>query len=244
MEDLIKERLPRHVAIIMDGNGRWAEKRSLSRIEGHRQGVKAIKDIVKTARRLGIKVLTLYAFSQENWSRPRREVRALMRLLKEYLKRELEEMLGNNIRLVAIGNLEDLPPDVRKMLRETIRKTRGKSGMVLNLAISYSGRAELLRAVKKICQDHSKGKLRIQGITSEVFSRYLFTSGLPEPDLLIRTSGESRISNFMLWQIAYTEIYVTDVLWPDFRRKDFIKALLDYQKRERRFGLTRRQLTG
>ena len=244
MEDLIKERLPRHVAIIMDGNGRWAEKRSLSRIEGHRQGVKAIKDIVKTARRLGIKVLTLYAFSQENWSRPRREVRALMRLLKEYLKRELEEMLGNNIRLVAIGNLEDLPPDVRKMLRETIRKTRSKNGMVLNLAISYSGRAELLRAVKKICQDHSKGKLRIQGITSEVFSRYLFTSGLPEPDLLIRTSGESRISNFMLWQIAYTEIYVTDVLWPDFRRKDFIKALLDYQKRERRFGLTRRQLTG
>lgn len=244
MERLIKERLPRHVAIIMDGNGRWAEKRSLSRIEGHRQGVKAIRDTVEAARRLGIKVLTLYAFSQENWSRPRREVRALMQLLKEYLRRELEEMLGNNIRLMAIGNLEDLPPDVRKILRETIRKTRSKNGMVLNLAISYSGRAELLRAVKKICQDHSKGKLRTQGITNGVFSRYLFTSGLPEPDLLIRTSGESRISNFMLWQIAYTEIYVTDVLWPDFRRKDFIKALLDYQKRERRFGLTKRQLTG
>ncbi len=244
MERLIKERLPRHVAIIMDGNGRWAEKRSLSRIEGHRQGVKAIRDTVKAARRLGIKVLTLYAFSQENWSRPPKEVRALMRLLKEYLEGELKEMLDNNIRLVAIGNLEDLPPDVRRTLRKTIRKTRSKNGMVLNLAISYSGRAEILRAVKKICQDHSKGKLRTQGITSEVFSRYLFTNELPEPDLLIRTSGESRISNFMLWQIAYTEIYVTDTFWPDFRRKDFIKALLDYQKRERRFGLTRRQLTG
>jgi undecaprenyl diphosphate synthase len=243
MESLVKERLPRHVAVIMDGNGRWAEKRSLSRIEGHKQGVKAIRDTVETARRLGIKVLTLYAFSQENWSRPEQEVRALMRLLKEYLKRELQEMLDNDIRLVAIGNLEDLPLDVRKTLRETIKKTRGRSGMILNLAISYSGRAEILRAVKKICQDHSRGKLRTQGITSEAFSRYLFTDGLPEPDLLIRTSGESRLSNFLLWQVAYTELYVTDTLWPDFRKKDFIKALLDYQKRERRFGLTRRQLT-
>ncbi|UCD83638.1 MAG: isoprenyl transferase [Deltaproteobacteria bacterium] len=244
MERLIKERLPRHVAVIMDGNGRWAEKRSLSRIEGHKQGVKAIRDTVETARRLGINVLTLYAFSRENWKRPKREVTALMRLLKEYLKRELQEMLDNDIRLVAMGNLEDLPPDVRKTLRETIHKTRSRNGMILNLAVSYSGRAELLRAVKRICQDNSKGKLRAQEITSEVFSRYLFTNGLPDPDLLIRTSGEFRLSNFLLWQIAYTEIYVTDVLWPDFRKKDFIKALLDYQKRERRFGLTRRQLTG
>lgn len=243
MERLVKERLPRHVAVIMDGNGRWAEKRSLSRIEGHKQGVKAIRDTVETARRLGIKVLTLYAFSQENWSRPENEVRALMRLLNEYLKRELQEMLDNDIRLVAIGNLEDLPLDVRKTLRETIRKTRDRSGMILNLAISYSGRAEILRAVKKICQDHCRGKLRTQEITSEAFSRYLFTDGLPEPDLLIRTSGESRLSNFLLWQVAYTELYVTDTLWPDFRKKDFIKALLDYQKRERRFGLTRRQIT-
>ncbi len=243
MERLVKERLPRHVAVIMDGNGRWAEKRSLSRIEGHKQGVKAIRDTVETARRLGIKVLTLYAFSQENWSRPENEVRALMRLLKEYLKRELQEMLDNDIRLVAIGDLEDLPLDVRKTLRETIKKTRGRSGMILNLAISYSGRAEILHAVKKICQDHCRGKLRTQGITSEAFSHYLFTDGLPEPDLLIRTSGESRLSNFLLWQVAYTELYVTDTLWPDFRKKDFIKALLDYQKRERRFGLTRKQLT-
>jgi undecaprenyl diphosphate synthase len=243
MERLVKERLPRHVAVIMDGNGRWAEKRSLSRIEGHKQGVKAIRATVETARRLGIKVLTLYAFSQENWSRPEQEVKALMRLLNEYLKRELQEMLDNDIRLVAIGNLEDLPLDVRKTLRETIRKTRDRSGMILNLAISYSGRAEILRAVKKICQDHCRGKLRTQEITSEAFSRYLFTDGLPEPDLLIRTSGESRLSNFLLWQVAYTELYVTDTLWPDFRKKDFIKALLDYQKRERRFGLTRRQIT-
>lgn len=244
MEEIDKEKLPHHIAIIMDGNGRWAKKKFLNRISGHIKGVNAVREVVTACRELGIKVLTLYAFSIENWKRPTDEVNALMGLLKEYLQKECEEMVQNNIRLNVIGRIDDLPLDVQTTLRETIKKTGDCHGMVLNLALSYGGRSEILHAVQGIISDLKKGKVKPEEITVQRFPEYLWTRGIPDPDLLIRTSGEFRVSNFLLWQIAYTELYVTDTLWPDFDRKELLKAIVDYQSRERRFGLTSEQLNG
>jgi undecaprenyl diphosphate synthase len=244
MEEIDKEKLPKHIAIIMDGNGRWAKKKLLNRISGHMKGVDAVREVVTACRELGIKVLTLYALSTENLRRPKEEVTALMGLLKEYLLKEQKEMVQNNIRLCAIGRLEDLPADVRNTLQETIEKTGQCDGMVLNLALSYGGRAEILHAAKGFFSDLRRGKMKPEEMTEELFSQYLWTWGLPDPDLLIRTSGEFRISNFLLWQIAYTELYVTETLWPDFDREELLKAIADYQSRERRFGLTSEQLNG
>ena len=244
MEETDKGKLPRHIAIIMDGNGRWAKKKNLNRISGHIKGVNAVREIVTACRELGIKVLTLYAFSIENWRRPKDEVTALMGLLKEYLLKEREEMIQNNIRLSAIGRLEDLPLDVRNTLKEAIKITEQCNGMILNLALSYGGRSEILHATQGILSDFQKGKVKPEEINLQRFSQYLWTWGLPDPDLLIRTSGEFRISNFLLWQIAYTELYVTETLWPDFNREELLKAIADYQSRERRFGLTSEQLNG
>ena len=244
MEGIDKEKLPKHIAIIMDGNGRWAKMKSLNRISGHMKGVDAVREVVTACRELGIKVLTLYALSTENLRRPKDEVTALMELLKEYLLKEREEMIEKNIRLSAIGRLEDLPSDVQNILRETMQKTQGCNGMILNLALSYGGRAEILHAAKGIISDLWERKLRPDELTEQRFSQYLWTWGLPDPDLLIRTSGEFRLSNFLLWQIAYTELYVTETLWPDFNREELLKAIADYQSRERRFGLTSEQLNG
>jgi undecaprenyl diphosphate synthase len=242
MEEIDKDKIPHHIAIIMDGNGRWAKKKSLNRISGHIKGVDAVREVVTACRELGIKVLTLYAFSMENWKRPKDEVKALMELLKTYLLKEAEEMVQNNIRLCAIGRLEDLPSDVQKTLRETMKKTNQCDGMILNLALSYGGRSEILYAVQGILSDLQNGKIKLQDLTPQRFSQYLWTRGIPDPDLLIRTSGEFRISNFLLWQVAYTELYVTETLWPDFDRRELLKAIADYQSRERRFGLTSEQL--
>jgi len=244
MEETDKGKLPRHIAIIMDGNGRWAKKKNLNRISGHIKGVNAVREIVTACRELGIKVLTLYAFSIENWRRPKDEVTALMGLLKEYLLKEREEMIQNNIRLSAIGRLEDLPLDVRNTLKEAIKITEHCNGMMLNLALSYGGRSEILNATQGILSDFQKGKVKPEEINLQRFSQYLWTRGIPDPDLLIRTSGEFRISDFLLWQIAYTELYITETLWPDFDRKELLKAIADYQSRERRFGLTSEQLNG
>jgi undecaprenyl diphosphate synthase len=242
MEKLLKDKLPKHIAIIMDGNGRWAKKRSFDRIRGHQEGIESARAVVKCCRELGIQVLTLYAFSLENWSRPAIEIKALMELLKRYLKSELSELIKNNIRLNVIGDTHILPEDVWKMVSEAVQKTAANKGMILNIALSYSGRDEIVQAVRKISRDLQDGKITSDQISEDTFEQYLFTAGLPDPDLLIRTSGEYRISNFLLWQIAYTELYVTDVLWPDFRKDNLILALLDFQKRERRFGLTHEQI--
>lgn len=234
--------LPRHIAIIMDGNGRWARKRSLNRIRGHKEGTESVRNIVRACREIGIEVLTLYAFSTENWQRPRQEVTALMSILKSFLKSELAEMMENDIRLNAIGDIERLPGDVLKVLREVMEETRQNQAMVLNLALSYGSRDEIVRASKKIATQIKAGRLQPEEITEELFSDYLYTHGMPEPDLLIRTSGEMRISNFLLWQIAYAEIFVSQTLWPDFRREELIRILHDYQKRERRFGLSEERM--
>ena len=242
MVDIDKEKLPHHIAIIMDGNGRWAKKKLLNRISGHIKGIDSVRAVVTTCRELGIKILTLYAFSIENWKRPKEEVTALMGLLKEYLLKEGAEMVQNNIRLCAIGKIEDLPQDVQKTLGDTIKKTERCDGMILNLALSYGGRSEILHAVQGMLREIQEGKLKSEEITMPRFSQYLWTRGMPDPDLLIRTSGEFRISNFLLWQIAYTELYVTDTLWPDFDKNQLLKAIADYQSRERRFGMTSEQL--
>lgn len=244
MEQIDKNKLPCHIAIIMDGNGRWAKKRNLSRINGHLKGVEAVREVVTACRELGIKVLTLYAFSIENWQRPKDEVKALMELLKEYLVKERDEMVKNNIRLSAIGQLEDLPPDVRAALYETMKRTSHCDGMILNLALSYGGRSEILFAVRGMLLALKQGKIKEEEIDLTSFPKYLWTRGLPDPDLLIRTSGESRISNFLLYQIAYTELYLTETLWPDFHRQELLKAIVEYQTRERRFGLTSEQING
>jgi undecaprenyl diphosphate synthase len=242
MQVIDKSRLPVHVAIIMDGNGRWAQKKSLQRIAGHRAGVDSVIEIVKTASEIGIKYLTLYALSVENWLRPVAEVDSLMRILGEFLKKELNSMIENNIKLRTIGEINSLPEAVRNTLIETIQATALHNGMVLNLALSYSGRNEILRAVRSILTDCERGKLNIDELTTQKFSDYLYESDLPDPDLLIRTSGECRLSNFLIWQTAYTEFYFTDVLWPDFRKNNFLEAIADYQRRERRFGLISNQL--
>jgi len=242
MEQLNPDKLPRHVAIIMDGNGRWAKKRGFDRIAGHRKGIQSVRDVVRTSRELGIGWLTLYAFSEENWKRPRYEIKALMSLLNRFLKDELKEMLDNGIRLACIGQTEKLPPEVQRTLWQTIERTAHNKEMTLTLALSYGGRQEIVGAVRNMLKDIEKDTLNVKQITEERLSKYLNTSDIPDPDLLIRTSGEHRISNFLLWQIAYTEIFVTPTLWPDFHRERYLEALLDYQKRERRFGSTGEQI--
>jgi undecaprenyl diphosphate synthase len=234
---LDRAQLPQHIAIIMDGNGRWAKQHGfVSRIRGHRVGIESVRLITRACARLGIKVLTLYAFSKENWQRPRTEISALMRLLETYLRKELPEMRANNIRLMAIGSLDDLPDRTRAVLRDSIEKTASHTGMILNLALSYGARTEIVDATKTIIRDVALGRIRPDELSPERFASYLYAPHLPNPDLLIRTSGEMRISNFLLWQIAYAELYVTKTLWPDFREAELLHALLDYQKRERRFG--------
>lgn len=229
-------RLPRHVAVIMDGNGRWAKKRLMPRIAGHRAGVEAVRSTVDTCARLGLKALTLYAFSVENWKRPPFEIEALMTFLKEYLRKELENIHRNNIRFQTIGRTSELDESVQFELRSAIRKTAQNTGMVLNVALNYGGRVELVDAFRKLLEKCQREGRAPETVTEQELTRHLYTAELPDPDLLIRTSGEMRISNFLLWQIAYAEIYVTDTLWPDFRRPDLFAAVIDYQKRERRFG--------
>ena len=227
-------RLPAHVAVIMDGNGRWAKQRRLPRAEGHRAGVAAVRDTVESAARLGLRHLTLYAFSVENWKRPRAEVWTLMNLLKEYVRRELETLLRHDIRFEPIGRWRELDRSVVAILERAVEATAGCGGMRFNIALNYSGRCEIVDACRRIVADWAAGQ-RLD-IDEETLSRSLYTAGQPDPDLLIRTSGEQRVSNFLLWQIAYSEIHVTPVLWPDFRRNHLLEAILDYQNRERRFG--------
>ncbi len=227
----------------MDGNGRWATKNSMNRILGHRKGAEAVRDVVKSCRKLGIKYLTLYAFSVENWLRPKEEVKALTKLLKNYLEEELDEMMDNDIRLMAIGDIEALTGGVKTVLRDAIEKTSGNKGMCLNLALSYGGRDEIVNGVKKIVEDIKSGTVNENTITKDMFSKYLYFPEMPDPDLLIRTSGEYRLSNFLIWQLAYTELYFTEVLWPDFSKEHLFEAIADYQRRERRFGMTSEQLT-
>ena len=229
-------RLPRHVAIIMDGNGRWARLRHKRRVEGHRAGIASVRDVVETSARLGLQVLTLYAFSVENWKRPKTEVATLMGLLKRYLRMELDTLLRNNIRFQVIGRMGELPPDVQDELRRAMERTADRSGLLFNIALNYGGRTEITDAVRHLAADVAAGRRAPDAIDEDTLSSYLYTAGLPDPDLLIRTSGELRVSNFLLWQIAYAEIWVTDVLWPDFRRKHLLQAVADFQKRERRYG--------
>jgi len=226
----------------MDGNGRWAEMRKLSRIQGHRRGKDSVREVVETAREIGVEWLTLYAFSSENWERPRREVEALMRLLRRYLRTEVNKMMRHNIRLRAIGNLRRLPVDVLDELRGVEQRTKGNGGMTVQLAVSYGAREEIVRAARKLARRVQEGKLEPSAIDEAVFESALMTAGVPDPDLLIRTSGEMRVSNFLLWQIAYTELYVTPVLWPDFRRREFLEAVDYFNTRERRFGKIGEQL--
>ena len=230
------DRLPRHVAIIMDGNGRWAKSRFLPRLEGHRAGVESVRSVVETAARLGLEALTVYAFSTENWKRPTDEVSGLMGLLKLYIRRELKTLQDNNIRFGVVGGLDGLPKDVQEELGRGIRETAPMTGLQFSLALNYSGRSEITDVVKRIAFEAKAGTLDPASIDESAIERRLFTAHLPEPDLLIRTSGELRVSNFLLWQIAYAEIWVTEVLWPDFRRRHLLQAIADFQKRERRYG--------
>ena len=229
-------KLPRHVAIIMDGNGRWARKRLLNRIRGHEQGAETVRTITRTSRELGVQVLTLYAFSTENWQRSRTEIAALMELLTRFLISERKEMTDNNIRLNAIGQINRLPESVLRTLHETMDLTKDKDGMLLNLALSYGARDEIVNMVQSIAQKVKDGEIDLESITPELVSDHLYTQNMPDPDLLIRTSGEMRISNFLLWQIAYAEIYVTNTLWPDFSKDEYIDILKEFQQRDRRFG--------
>jgi undecaprenyl diphosphate synthase len=240
--ELDPTRLPQHVAVIMDGNGRWAERRGLTRLHGHRAGKQSVRAIVEATRRLGIPYLTLYAFSTENWQRPPREVDGLMSLLRRYLASELDKMMKNEIRLLAIGNLRRLPPAVREALRSTIEATRENTKMTVVLAVSYSGREEIADAMWRIARRVQKGEVAPSAITPELVNAHLSTAGIPDPDLLIRTSGEMRVSNFYLWQIAYSELYVTEALWPDFREREYLEALDYFQRRQRRFGRTASQV--
>jgi undecaprenyl diphosphate synthase len=235
LQRIDKERLPKHVAVIMDGNGRWASRRKLPRIAGHRAGIESVREIVESSARLGFEVLTLYAFSVENWKRPQKEVRTLMSLLKKYIQSELARVHQNNIRFQAIGRIHELDESVRNELQNAMRVTEKNTGMLLNVALNYSGRAELVDTFNRLFRDLKQNGHK-SPINEEIISQSLYTSGVPDPDLLIRTSGEMRISNFLLWQIAYSEIYVTPTFWPDFRRKHLLEAILEYQQRERRYG--------
>jgi len=234
--------LPRHIAIVMDGNGRWAEKRNKPRLFGHKIGADSVRDIVEISREIGIEILTLYAFSSENWNRPANEVSGLMSILKTYLTSELSRMLKNDIRLTCIGDMSMLPDGVRVVLQESIHQTSGNKSLTLNLALSYGSRNELVRAVQLLADKCLRGEISPHEIDIQTISNHLYTAGMTDPDLLIRTGGEARLSNFLLWQASYAEIYFTDVMWPDFRRKSFLEAIVDYQSRERRFGKTGEQL--
>lgn len=236
MDRLDLTNLPRHVAVIMDGNGRWAKEKLRSRIFGHEEGANSVREVVRGCRRLGIPYLTLYAFSKENWQRPEKEVKALWRLLKRFLKSELPELIDKEIRLIHLGDPDGIPADVLEDLRDVAAQTAGFDKLIVNLAVNYGGRQEIVRAAKRFAEEVKEGGRRPEDLTPELLSDYLFTGGFPDPDLVIRSGGERRVSNFLLWQIAYSEIYVTKVLWPDFREKEFVEALLDYQSRERRFG--------
>ncbi len=244
MNSFTKNKLPRHIAIIMDGNGRWARQRLLNRIKGHRKGVEAARDIVKFCAEIGIENLTLYTFSKENWNRPAREVQMLMKILENHLRSEADTLVEHNIRFKAIGNISDLPERVKKVTDDLERLTSSNYGMLLNLALSYSGREEITMAARSLAKKAVEGMINPDDITEEMFRDSLYTAGIPDPDLLIRTSGEKRISNFLLWQMAYTEIYITDVLWPDFTRRHLIDAIVDYQGRERRFGTVKEEPCG
>jgi len=234
--------LPKHIAVIMDGNGRWALERNLTRTEGHQEGIESVRDIVKASSQLGIEYLTLYAFSIENWKRPITEVGILMKLLEHYLRQELNELHQNNVRLMSIGKLSSLPKVIQKLLHESIDMTKENTGLTLTLALSYSGRWDIVRAVQMIALDVRRGKVSPEDITESFFSSYLQTNNVPDPDLLIRTSGEMRLSNFLLWEMAYGEMYITDKFWPEFRRDDLYQALSNFMNRERRFGRTSEQL--
>lgn len=235
-EGINLERLPRHIAIIMDGNGRWAKKRGLPRTLGHHAGVEALRDVVKTCSNLGVEVLTVYAFSTENWRRPKDEVGVLMNLLTEYLRRGLKELHENKVQIKTLGDITPLPLEAQKELVKATQQTGNNKGLILNLALNYGGRAEITMALRKLGEKIQQGKLAPEEIDESLISSSLFTAGLPDPDLLIRTSGEMRLSNFMLWQLAYTEIVVTEQLWPDFNPKTLLSAIKAYQQRERRFG--------
>ena len=235
LEKLDLERLPRHVAVIMDGNGRWAQRRHLPRVAGHSAGTKTARTTIETCARLKIEALTLYAFSVENWRRPKAEIDFLMQLLREYLRKEMPLLQKNNIRMKFLGRIEELPAGVQDDARDAMEKTARNSGMVLCLALNYGGRAEIVDAVNALLAEGDGNALRAT-VTEEQLARYMYTGGLPDPDLLIRTSGEMRVSNFLLWQIAYAEIFVTDTLWPDFNRARLLEALVEFQKRERRYG--------
>lgn len=234
--------LPRHIAIIMDGNGRWAKQHAMGRIRGHKKGAQAVRTVVTACREIGVQYLTLFAFSSENWGRPNEEINALMSLLSDYLEKEAPTLQKQEIMLTTIGNIERLYPPVKEKLLEVKKLTEKNRKMVLNLALSYGSRDEIISAVKGMIADNREGKLDLDDIDNDTFGRYLYTSNIPDPDLLIRTSGEYRISNFLLWQLAYTELYFTDILWPDFKKDDLLKAIAVYQRRERRFGLTSEQI--
>ncbi len=235
-------KLPRHLAVIMDGNGRWAVERKFSRTAGHREGIESVRDIVKASSQLGIQYLTLYAFSIENWKRPVSEVSVLMKLLEHFLKAELNELHENKVRINTIGKISSLPQNVQKLLHDSIEKTKDNEGLTLTLALSYSGRWDIVRSVQMIALDIRRGKVSPEDISEDLFSSYLQTSKIPDPDLLIRTSGEMRLSNFLIWELAYSEIYITDKFWPEFRRTDLYESIMNYQKRERRFGKTSDQI--
>ncbi len=241
-ENIDFNNLPRHIAVIMDGNGRWAKKKGARRIFGHRNAVQAVRDITECCGELGIKYLTLYAFSTENWSRPKEEVEGLMELLVNTLKQEIGTLMENQVKLTTIGDTSHLPGNCQKNLDWAINETKGNSGLTLLLALSYSGRWEIVEAAKKLAADIKEGKIQVSEINEGNFANYLTTSGIPDPELLIRTSGELRISNFLLWQIAYTELFITPTLWPDFTKENLYEAIWSYQQRERRFGKTSEQL--
>lgn len=243
-EDILAQidlnQLPRHITIIMDGNGRWARKRSLPRIAGHREGVRSVDEIVTACREIGVGAVTLYAFSEENWSRPSLEIRALWEILREFLRKEIDRMIRENIRFKTIGAVENLPGSAQRLIGESERRTAENDGMVLTLALSYGSRQEIIRAAQAVAEAVKRDDLEVEDVP-RVFDQYLYTADIPDPDLLIRTSGEIRLSNFLLWQIAYTELYFTDIHWPDFRKPELYRAILEYQRRERRFGQTQEQ---
>ena len=241
-EKIVPNRLPRHVAIIMDGNGRWAQNHSLPRIEGHWAGVKVVDRIVTLSRELKLEALTLYSFSDENWNRPSVEINTLMKILDFYLKKELKRMKDKNIRFNTIGHIEDLPESIQNLISHSIEETSGNTGMILTLALSYGGRQEIIDAVKNIAKQVRLGQVRPEEIDLSLFESFLSTYPIPDPDLIIRTSGERRISNFLLYQSAYTELHFNKVLWPDFSNDDFLSAIIDFQSRDRRFGMTQEQI--